>query len=452
MNIKTAWDSHGGTYAIRSVANWTQRSILEQRNQPSRYYGASYVEPRDFTTNGIRTYRQQVSTEEQGTGRESSQPEQHRNVVSVFKFPRALVPAVCAVLLANGCSAGGSETERSKAAPSSTPQTDTGTATDTEGADTWSWRVVAQDPRTNRGYLHASKRYLLEADSSQTMRVNDRKKESPVAAVTVPPGEHLEQVDLSERWLTWVTVENSDDPSVTHWVRRLPHGSPQRIEDIAKAPRPQWPPTQALAGSLLTYTAGAMHRRCAVTLDLETGTHEKVMCVRHRKTGIGMPRLSEAGVVVNTQSEDGTPNGCNRAWVRRADDATATELPAQLPCAAFTGAVSSSTTVWNEQYDEDAPDVGAFYGLDGPEVVPLGDGDAGSEIACGDWVYWTDHAGEVGRLKRWRPGTDVEVVYRNSKRWLLVASPRCRDDRITLLQSANGQGEDQLIEALIPDE
>ncbi|WP_430868989.1 hypothetical protein [Demequina aurantiaca] len=172
-----------------------------------------------------------------------------------------------------------------------------------------------------------------------------------------------------------------------------------------------------LSGTDFYFTApGSAGEHCIARVDfadpLSPVDDEVVSCV-DAGSDIGWLKSSGGDVSFLTRTED------DECWaVNRIHEETGEVEELAVPGCASRAVVGNELVVWNETATGGEDD-GFFHtelvALGEGEPISLGDSVAGSQVFCGDWLYWlTERSSptlEHSEIRRWRGGADVETVY-----------------------------------------
>jgi hypothetical protein len=235
-------------------------------------------------------------------------------------------------------------------------------------------------------------------------------------------------------------------------------GSMTDLDPTTGVPAPGVPPTWSVSGGLLSYPIQRRNRNCVAVIRVATLRTALVDCAP-REQYAGWPQVSEETLIYSQYSEAPVP-GCRRLVAVPLSGGPAEPLPATVECAPFSGVRGPGFTVWGESPpDTELRDVAEMYGLeDGGEVVHLGQGTTNSQIVCAGWAYWVADSdlrkGDFTEIRRWRPGSHVEIVYLSPPGYPSTATPSCYDSLMTIQRSWTGGGEDhqQLVAATVPSD
>jgi hypothetical protein len=153
--------------------------------------------------------------------------------------------------------------------------------------------------------------------------------------------------------------------------------------------------------------------------------------------------------------ESQQPAGCRRL-VRLSTAGQSSNVPASIACRQYAGAGEGDWSAWTDAADSD-PDVEhaavrAVVGAAKPVQVDVGV--TGSLRTCGGWVYYNHRADpSTVEIRRWRPGKDVQVIYRSpGEQQSATTSVSCADGWLSFMRqdTAAGNGHTELLAAPIP--
>lgn len=373
-----------------------------------------------------------------------------------MRIPRFLAVAVC-LLLAGGCAGSVSPREGFEETPSPAARISaaSGDHSANQVDNLWAWSVVAEAPRMYNGDLGANRRFVLApvGEATGVYKRQGRQREL-ILRLDPEPGFRIEESTLSEHWVTWREVEDraTKRPEVHIHVADLRRGTTTRLDRVPGVADPGLPPTSSHSGQHLTYTTqDAQATNCIAHLDLASMKGSVVHCTPHKEWGAGFPRYGSGGVTFNQWRPQPRPGGCLSVLVVASGETKAKPVPAQRDCRPFSGVADDDFQFWGEQRPYTPEQADFFAATSDGSIERFGRGDTATEIWCNGWVYWVTHPAEVGELRRWRPGSAVEVVYRNSPSWLTLSVPSCQGDRLNIVRFPNSSADQQLIEATIPE-
>lgn len=155
----------------------------------------------------------------------------------------------------------------------------------------------------------------------------------------------------------------------------------------------------------------------------------------------GFLRIDETSLTFVENSENpaksGKPQGCRRL-VRLSLAGKASYVPGS-PCRQYAGASSGSWTAWSDAADSDADVEHA------PVMTTSGridDGVTGSLRTCDGWLYYNHRASPTSvEIRRWRPASGVQVVYRSPGEELSATTTvSCADGWVSFMRQYTGSG------------
>ncbi|WP_163510903.1 hypothetical protein [Fodinicola acaciae] len=140
-------------------------------------------------------------------------------------------------------------------------------------------------------------------------------------------------------------------------------------------------------------------------------------------------------------STTGQPAGCRRL-VRLAFTGAVTRFSGS-PCRQYAGASAGSWSAWSDASDTDSdvehsPVVAAVAGT----RQRVDDGMTGSLRTCDGWLYYNHRETPTSvEIRRWRPGSAVEVVYRSPGEELSATTTvSCADGWVSFMRQYTGSG------------
>lgn len=196
-------------------------------------------------------------------------------------------------------------------------------------------------------------------------------------------------------------------------------------------PEPTESEMEALGGHLYFMTGSSKTHKCVIDLDITTLTTKSIYC---GDTGwvVGDPRPSADGLVVSEVRPNET-NRCKRLVIIPTGQKPRRDLaPPVKKCKQWSGHVIGSSTVWDEidptEDDVDMGEAALYARTDDGDVLALGDEYTESMITCGGWYYWRVQGRET--LRRWQPGSNIEIIYRGIEDGTVLGRPFCGGDQL----------------------
>ncbi|MGH3357902.1 MAG: hypothetical protein ACRDO7_03805 [Nocardioidaceae bacterium] len=324
------------------------------------------------------------------------------------------------------------------------------------GSELWQWRQVG--PRLGGGHRvfpDVDDGFYLD-DSTRPPAVMDRRKAEQLLTLTAPPKRELGKAQIEAPWLVWTAQSQGLPLLYDGFVENLQTGGGYPIAPPV-APAMSEPGDLKVSGGLVGYASKNDHGRyCLAILDLAARDGRLVRCGQTRVDVFLEAELSSHGFAAIAATPRGGPTGC-RTPVFTTDPTAERpqwdEIDLRRKCWAMTAVVGDGFVAWDEQDPQaEYKEVARLYArTETGEKVELGQDMAATLEPCGEWLYWkANPVGDVEVVRRWKPGTGVEVVYRGSPRYAST-DPVCHGDQMTLLETWVGSGQlyDRLMEANI---
>jgi hypothetical protein len=228
---------------------------------------------------------------------------------------------------------------------------------------------------------------------------------------------------------------------------------------IAQQPAVSTVDPEVVAGDgKYAYVTDQTGRGCVAMADVQQSTATVRYCAPAGWLP-GFLRTSDTSLTFAENSEQPKqsrqPEGCRRL-VRLPTTGQPANVPASTACRQYAGASEGGWSAWTDAADSD-PDVEhapikAVIGQAKPVQIDIGV--TGSLRTCGGWVYYNHRADPTTmEIRRWRPRSDVEIVYRSPGEQLsATTSVACADGWLSFMRQDTGaaDGRTQLLAAPIP--
>jgi hypothetical protein len=173
----------------------------------------------------------------------------------------------------------------------------------------------------------------------------------------------------------------------------------------------------------------------------------------------GFLRTGDTGLTFAENSEQPAqsrqPTGCRRL-VRLPTAGAAAEVPAASACRQYAGAGSGAWSAWTDasDADSDVEHAPVLAAVGTTRSLRVDVGVTGSLRTCGGWVYYNHRADPTTvEIRRWRPSSDVEVIYRSPGEQLsATTSVACADGWLSFMRqdTGTGAGHTDLLAAQLP--
>ena len=250
----------------------------------------------------------------------------------------------------------------------------------------------------------------------------------------------LDDAALGDGFVVYVEHEERDGDYALGLID-LASGAETTLEEWGGAPDRHLIPQISVDGHTIAWTTSLDDgRSCVRLLDVAADTTTDVVCTSDSTEFVGWPHLRER--TLTYQLGRGGADPCPALHQL---DVDSDEVPEPLPnrdCRGFQGASSAATSAWFE-FDPASGDPfrSPVKGVLDGEIVQLGAGGAGSLTVCGGYFYWRSETRDHSEIRRWRPGTDVEVVYRSPEDWFPTTLPTCSGEWVAIDRVYTGVGE-----------
>lgn len=281
------------------------------------------------------------------------------------------------------------------------------------------------------------------------------------------PAWQIQKVFLSAPWA--LVVETIDPPpreaSPTRAFRYdLRTGAVTSFASVETLPQTWFPQPFDVEGGRVAYSGRVGGRGCLVVAELATLRGRPVYCSAATGWLPGLPQL--AGGTLSVMDNQNSRPHCRHQLVVDVDGGRPTRAAERAPCTPFDGVATAGFTVHTElapnasNYDRAALVAASRTG----PLLPLGLGAAGSLRVCRGWAYWhirfgssTEDATE--EIRRWRPGSTVQVVYRTPRAvnngWVGTTRVSCHGGQLMLARAWTGGGPErgqQILTATAPED
>jgi hypothetical protein len=275
----------------------------------------------------------------------------------------------------------------------------------------WTFGELHSKPLDD-SYTSSNGDYLVRNDG-RIVVVTRVGSAQPIIEHVATAGFRAEDVYIQGPWLV-VKELSANDASAEIDLQRYDLNSGERIHVTKRdVPRPTEPEMDFLGDHLYYVTGSSTTHKCLIDLDIERLIAKRSYCGESGWV-VEDPKASPAGLVVSEVHPD-PESRCKRLVVIPLGEKPRRDLaPPVTTCRQWSGYLVEGAVAWDEidptERDVDMGEADLYARTSRGELVDLGAEYTDSLIACAGWFYWNVQGEE--ELRRWRPGSDIEVIFR----------------------------------------